>query len=97
MKATLNVERPAGLAAATGSAYRYEALCQVCWKQFELPEIWSDHVCQSPLCQSVKLMSRCDHCDARTHHETNGIGMWICAVCHRDNTPNEKLCEEGGK
>ena len=73
--------------AARSAAYRYEALCKVCWKQFELPCEDSEHVCSSPHCQRVKLMKRCDYCETRTHHETNGSGMWICTVCACDDTP----------
>ena len=39
-------------------AFRYEALCQVCWKQFELPGKHSERVCQS--CQRAKLLAEGD-------------------------------------
>lgn len=83
--ATINRLSPA----SGGSAYRYEALCQLCWKQFELPDEHADHICSSPHCQRVKLMKLCGYCKTRTHHQTNGIGMWICTVCACDDTPND--------
>ncbi len=33
----------------------------------------------------------CDTCQHNTTYTVNGIGMWICDLCRRDNTPNEKL------
>lgn len=27
--------------------YRYEALCQICWQQFELPDELAEHVCRN--------------------------------------------------
>lgn len=86
----LSAERGADSVQRHCSAYRYEALCQVCWKQFELPCEDAEHVCSSPHCQRVKLMKRCEYCKTRTHHETNGIGMWICTVCACDDTPNDR-------
>lgn len=38
--------------------FRYEALCQVCWKQFELPGKHSERVC--PSCQRAKLLAEGD-------------------------------------
>ena len=32
----------------------------------------------------------CDTCQHNTTYTVNGIGMWICDLCRRDNTPNEK-------
>ena len=39
--------------AAPCSAYRYEALCKVCWKQFELPCEDSEHVCSFCACDDT--------------------------------------------
>lgn len=30
----------------------------------------------------------CDTCQHNTTYTVNGIGMWICDLCRRDNTPN---------
>jgi ribosomal protein L37AE/L43A len=30
----------------------------------------------------------CDTCHHEMTYTVNGIGMWICDLCRRDNTPN---------
>jgi ribosomal protein L37AE/L43A len=32
----------------------------------------------------------CATCQKRTTFSVNGIGMWICDSCHRDNSPRQE-------
>lgn len=37
----------------------------------------------------------CDTCQHDTTYTVNGIGMWICDLCRRDNTPNSEVSQAG--